>query len=139
MKVLSDSIELSVRFSEVDSMAIVWHGHYCQYLEEAREQFGRSHKLGYLQINELGYQIPLVELNIQYKQKLIYGDQVQVEISYEYADAAKIIFNYRIYRNRDRVLAATARTVQVFIDRQGVLQLLKPDFFLKWQKTNGLG
>lgn len=33
---------LRVRFSEVDSMQIVWHGEYVRYFEDGREAFGRE-------------------------------------------------------------------------------------------------
>lgn len=138
MNVLKDVIVIPVRFSEVDSMSIVWHGHYCQYLEEAREKFGLTHGLGYLHIYSLGFQIPLIELHLQYKQKLNYGDHVRVEIRYEYSAAAKIIFHYQLFRCEDNVLAAEAKTVQVFLDNDGNLQMVKPTFYLSWQLENSL-
>ena len=32
---------IRVRFSEVDSMQVVWHGEYMRYFEDGREDFGR--------------------------------------------------------------------------------------------------
>ena len=42
---LTDRKEIIVRFSEVDSMRIVWHGNYLKYFEDGRESFeiGRAH------------------------------------------------------------------------------------------------
>lgn len=37
---LTDRTSLRVRFSEVDSMQIVWHGEYVRYFEDGREAFG---------------------------------------------------------------------------------------------------
>ena len=37
--------EIEIRFSEVDSMNIVWHGSYVLYLEDAREAFGKKYNL----------------------------------------------------------------------------------------------
>ena len=45
---LSYVAEIPVRFSEVDSLQIVWHGHYIEYMEEAREAFGKKYGLSYL-------------------------------------------------------------------------------------------
>ena len=42
---LSESIKIRVRFSEVDSIRMVWHGNYVTYLEDAREAFGRKYGL----------------------------------------------------------------------------------------------
>ena len=33
--VLKDRTEIKVRFGEVDSMGIVWHGNYVKYIEES--------------------------------------------------------------------------------------------------------
>ena len=40
---LTESKQILIRFSEVDSMSIVWHGSYVQYFEDAREAFGRKY------------------------------------------------------------------------------------------------
>ena len=41
-KKLVNKIRTKVRFSEVDSMHIVWHGNYIKYLEDGREGFGNA-------------------------------------------------------------------------------------------------
>lgn len=46
---LVNKTSLRVRFSEVDSMQIVWHGEYVRYFEDGREAFGREFAgLGYM-------------------------------------------------------------------------------------------
>ena len=45
-KELVASKHFEVRFSEVDSMNIVWHGSYPLYFEDAREAFGAKYGLG---------------------------------------------------------------------------------------------
>lgn len=67
MKLLKSEKKFDIRFSEVDSMGIVWHGSYALYLEDAREQFGRDYHLEYLYIFDQGYYAPLVELHMEYK------------------------------------------------------------------------
>ena len=44
--VLSVTKSFDIRFSEVDSMGVVWHGNYAKYFEDAREEFGRKYDLG---------------------------------------------------------------------------------------------
>ena len=48
MKRLIARKDFSIRFSEVDSMNVVWHGSYPLYFEDAREEFGRKYGLGYM-------------------------------------------------------------------------------------------
>ena len=48
--VLSETVRVQVRFSEVDSIKMVWHGNYITYMEDAREAFGRKYGLEYMYI-----------------------------------------------------------------------------------------
>ena len=45
---LKASKEVEIRFSEVDSMNVVWHGSYPLYFEDAREAFGKKFGLAYI-------------------------------------------------------------------------------------------
>ena len=92
MKNLFASKEIEVRFSEVDSMGIVWHGSYAKYFEDAREEFGKKYNLGYLKIFGEGYYAPLVNLDFSYKKPLVYGDKAIVEIHYKETKSAKLCF-----------------------------------------------
>ena len=67
---LIDRTTIKVRFSEIDSMQIVWHGEYVRYFEDGRESFGKHYGLGYMDIYSEGYMVPIVELNCQFKQSL---------------------------------------------------------------------
>ena len=93
MMELTETIEFEIRFSEVDSMNVVWHGSYALYFEDAREAFGKKYGLDYLTIFGNGYFAPLVELNFQYKKPLIYGMRPAITIKYRPTEAAKIVFD----------------------------------------------
>jgi len=93
---------LRVRFSEVDSMQIVWHGEYVRYFEDGREAFGREFAgLGYMDIHASGYTAPIVELQLQYKKPLRVNDTAVVETRYIATEAAKICFEYTIRSGTD--------------------------------------
>ncbi len=124
-----------VRFNEVDSMKIVWHGEYVKYFEDGRESFGNHFTgIGYLDIYNSGYTAPVVDLHVSYKLPLIYGDTAIVETKYIYTPAAKIHFEYNIYRESDGELAASGYSIQVFLDPDGALEWNNPEFFLNWQR-----
>ncbi|MDR0364581.1 MAG: acyl-CoA thioesterase [Bacteroidales bacterium] len=137
-KVLKAETEFKVRFSEVDSMNIVWHGAYSLYFEDAREVFGKKYNLDYLYMFEQGFFAPLVELHFEYKKPLLYKDSGKVEIIMRNTDAAKIIFDYKIFLVSSNELIATGHSVQVFLDKNYNLIWTAPEFFLQWKKENGL-
>ena len=131
---LTTSKEIEIRFSEVDSMNIVWHGAYALYFEDAREAFGKKYGLGYLDIFGNGYYAPLVDLRFSYKKPLIYGRKARVEITFRNTEAAKIIFDYEIFDTEDGSLIATGNSVQVFLDKQYQLVWTNPTFYEEWKR-----
>lgn len=134
MKELYEILDFDVRFSEVDSMNIVWHGSYPLYFEDAREAFGKKYGIGYLTIFANGAYAPLVDLKFQFKKPLTYGTKPRIKITYRPTDAAKLIFDYQIYDPVDNTVFATGHSVQVFLDREYRLLLYCPPFYEDWKK-----
>ena len=123
---LIDRTTIKVRFSEIDSMQIVWHGEYVRYFEDGRESFGKHYSLGYM--------VPIVELNCQFKQSLSFGEEVIIETRYISCEAAKIKFEYVLYRATDNNIVATGSTTQVFLNTNRELELATPAFYQEWKR-----
>ncbi len=134
MKTLTAVHPFEIRFSEVDSMNIVWHGSYMLYFEDAREAFGARYGLEYMTIFGNGYYAPLVEMDFKFKSPLRYESHPEIIITYRPSESAKIVFDYEI-RDRDTgTVCATGRSVQVFMDRNYELVWESPEFYRNWQK-----
>lgn len=133
-KNLSAIKRFEIRFSEVDSMNIVWHGSYPLYFEDAREAFGEKYGLGYMTIFSNGYYAPLVELSFKYKKPLVYEMKPSIIITYVPTESAKIVFHYEIVDERDGTVLATGRSVQVFMDKNYQLVWENPEFYRKWKE-----
>ena len=126
---------IKVRFSEVDSMGIVWHGNYVKYLEDGREAFGKEFGLTYMgAFNDHNYMIPMVKLNIDYKNQLFYEDEAVLKTTLIDNPAAKICFEYELIRKSDNFLILTAESIQVFMTKNRELELNMPDFFKEWKE-----
>ena len=134
---LSCLTEIKIRFCEVDSIKVVWHGNYVKYLEDGREDFGEKFGLQYLKIFDNGFTAPVVDMKLQFKQSISVGDSIIVETIYKPTKAAKIIFDYNIYKKSDNSLVLTAQTTQVFMDLEGNLQLSNPNFYEDWKNNLG--
>lgn len=141
----SSNIEISieskvrVRFVETDPLGIVWHGNYIQYFEDGREAFGRHHGISYLDQKEFGYATPIVKSSTEHKLPLRYGDIATIKTIFVDSPAAKLIFRYEIYNQRNQ-LVCTGKTVQVFVEETGSgdLSLNIPQFFKDWKQKVGL-
>ena len=134
---LTVSHEIRVRFNEVDSLGIVWHGHYITYFEEGREAFGRKHGLAYLDVFDNGYTTPIVKTTLEHKLSLRYGEVARIETTIVDTPAAKMIFRFTIFNTKNEIVC-TGETIQVFLDSNGELMLTNPSFYEEWKKKVGL-
>lgn len=134
MEYLEDICRIKVRFSEIDSMKRVWHGSYLKYFEDGRESFGlRYPGIGYQDMQTVGIYAALYDYHIRYYSPLCINETAIIHTKYIYKRGARIDFNYKIYRERDNVLCAEGDSVQLFIDSEGNLLSLVPEFYAVWQ------
>ncbi|MDP6908831.1 MAG: thioesterase family protein [Flavobacteriales bacterium] len=139
IKELKNTSTFRVRFSEVDSLRIVWHGHYLKYFEDGRDAWGAQYGLDFLLVYER-YKLlaPLVKTNLDFKYPLRYNEIGLIETTFVNAQAAKVIFRYKIFDEHRKQLKVEGETVQVFMDMDNVLQLNTPAFFEEWKRKHGL-
>lgn len=136
---LKNSTEIAIKFSEVDSLRVVWHGHYVRYFEDGREAFGKQYNLGYLDVYEHGLAVPLVDLQVNFKRVLEYGDSVIIETTFINTPAAKLIFEYKVISVKHGYIACTGRSTQVFMaPASKELYITVPPFMEAWKKKWGL-
>lgn len=132
---LSGFTTVRVRFSEVDSMKVVWHGEYVRYFEDGREAFGKQYPgINYLDIYNSGFSAPIVDIHIEYLKPLMIDDVVLVETKYISTQGAKMCFEYIIRRADNENVVARGTTIQVFLDVNGDLCLNPPPFYEEWKK-----
>ena len=66
MPELSAEIEVRPAFYDVDPMAVVWHGNYVRFFEQARSALMRSFEYDYEQMRASGFYWPIVDLRIKF-------------------------------------------------------------------------
>ncbi len=134
MKKLINETKIRVRFSEVDSVGFVWHGHYVKYIEDGREAWGKQFGFSYMNMYHNKFVAPIVKIDIDYKSPLKTEDEAIITTEYIYSKAAKLIFNFTITNAKTGKIAIKAKTIQVFIDLNENLMLTNPEFVDKWQQ-----
>lgn len=135
MDTLHHSTEIEVKFSEADPLGIVWHGHYIRYFEDAREAFGKTYGIKYLDFYRNNIIVPIVSIQCDYKRVLRYGHKIRLETTYKDCLAAKLLFEYAIYDVETEEKIATGSSVQVFMERESLeLMLTIPKFMEDWKK-----
>ena len=122
--------QLKVRFCEVDSYQIVWHGHYIAWFEVARNELTSRFNMDPEQLKAMGLMAPVVDLSCQFKLPARYGDEVVVRITMQRCETAKLIFLYTVRRD-DEVLAEGSST-HVLTDLEGTLLYKVPPEVQGW-------
>jgi acyl-CoA thioester hydrolase len=123
-RVFTTSFE--VRFPEVDSYGVVWHGHYVQYLEVARNALCAAFGLTPKDALAHGYKVPITRVALSLKRPARLDDRLEVSAVLLVAETAKLAMTYEIRRLPERTLLATGETEQVVLSPGGELLLTLP-------------
>ena len=128
---ISETTEVAVAFYDVDLMAVVWHGHYLKYLEDARWALMDHIGYGIEAMKSSGYLWPIIEAHVRYVRPARFGDRLAVTASLvEWNN--RIAINYLIADGTRKTRVARARTVQVAVDaKSGELQFVSPAGFTR--------
>tara|TARA_B100001029_G_C15023243_1_gene431961 strand:+ start:803 stop:1204 length:402 start_codon:yes stop_codon:yes gene_type:complete len=108
-------IKLRVRYAETDQMKYAYYGVYAQYFEVGRVELLRSLGITYKELENLGFELPVVNYNIDYKKPAFYDDELIIESTIKKLPSRKIVFDYRTL-NAKGIVLNTAQTTLVFVD-----------------------
>ncbi len=114
---ITNEIQVRVRYAETDQMGYVYYGNYATYFEVARVELLRSVGFTYKKLEEEGIMLPVFEFSIKYFKPAFYDDLLTIKTTLEYNDGARIRFHYEIF-NESGSLLNKAETTLVFIDRR---------------------
>ena len=107
-----------------DHAGVMWHGAYVGWLEEARVEALAAAGLGYAAMCDLGIEMPVVSMRIDYRRALSHGDRVILES--ECAAPKGVRWPWRCRLLRDGHLVAEA-AVELVMLRQGRVLRSVPD------------
>jgi acyl-CoA thioester hydrolase len=114
---LHAEVNLEIPFHDVDSMGIVWHGHYLKYFELARTALMRRVGLDVADMYASGCAWPVVTCEVKYIRPLRYGQKIQVEARLEDYDC-RLRISYVIRDPESGERLTRASTTQFPIDTQ---------------------
>lgn len=124
-----------VRFQEVDSLRIVWHGHYLTYFEEARIALGDKYRIGYNEFVEANLLAPVIHVSCDYLRPAVFLDELEVIGRIYRQESSKLHYYFEVHRPKDGVLLATGQTIHALTDLDGALCLTLPDFMRNFYAT----
>lgn len=126
-----------VRYAETDRMDVVHHSNYLIWFEAARIQMLDEIGLPYKQLEQDGFMIPVLGVEIDYKRPAFFDDHLEIHLFMKEIGRARFHFEYEV--RRDGTLLATGKTTHGFMDPNGKA-LRPPAFFTEhvqkaWQTS----
>lgn len=121
---------LRVRYGETDQMGIVYYGNYAQYLEQGRTEWLRALGFSYKYLEENNVHLPVVNLNINYKNPALYDDVITITTTLKKIPTVKIEFYYEIH-NQEGKLLIEATTTLVFVNSLTNKLMKAPSYLLE--------
>ncbi|MEO8286900.1 MAG: thioesterase family protein [Chloroflexota bacterium] len=110
-----------VRYAETDAMGIVHHSSYVVWMEMGRTEFMRSFGFTYRELELMGVVMPVLEINVRYKQASYYDDELCITTWVEELSRVRVKLAYKIERVSDNVLLTEAYSVHTFTGPGGKL------------------
>jgi acyl-CoA thioester hydrolase len=128
--VLAAEIDVVVPFFDVDSLEIVWHGHYVKYLEVARCALLDDLGHNYVRMKETGFAWPIIDLQLRYARAARFGQALRVRAELvEWENRLKVHYTISDTATGERLTRASTIQVAVRLS-DGEMQLVSPGCFI---------
>ena len=123
-----------VNFYDTDAMAVVHHANYIRWFEIGRVEFLRAAGITLNELMEDGFVFPIINVQAKYVASGMFDDALVIETTPTALTRAKMAFDYRILRERDKLVLVTGHTQNVFTSRAtGKITRLPEKYYVKLQ------
>ena len=120
---------LRVRYADTDQMQYAYNGKYFEYFEVGRTEMMREQGLTYRSIEKNGYQMPVYEAFIQFKNPAFYDELIEVETRVEKLPLAKVHIDHTIKSLERNIVIAEGYIELAFIKSDTKKLTRAPEFF----------
>ena len=114
---LSGEIQIRVRYAETDRMGLLHHANYLVYFEQARTELLRTRGAAYKELEDQGYYLVIVKVEIKYKSPAHYDDVLTIRTTVTRTTPVRIEHKYEVFR--DGAVICEAATTLACVDRTG--------------------
>lgn len=126
----SHETTITVRFNEVDTYGVAWHGHYVAWMEVGRHELARRFDLDVESIAAAGFLAPVVGLELQFRHPARFDEELTVRTTLHRNETATLEFRSVIVDASGRT-CAVGTTVHALTDKGGVLQYHPPALIME--------
>src|ERR1700738_3795109 len=99
MVMQSGDIQIRVRYAETDRMGLLHHANYLVYFEQGRTELLRARGLSYKDLEDQGFLLVLVRVQVRYRSPARYDDVLTLRTSVVRTTSVKIEHRYELLRD----------------------------------------
>lgn len=119
--------EIRVHYALTDQMGVVYHGNYAQFYEIGRTEALRSLGITYHSLEQLGFFMPVIEMNMKFLRPARYDDLINVKITLKEIPANhKIAFHGEIFNQKNELLNVST-VILYFMDAKTMTRVNMPE------------
>lgn len=122
---------LRSRYGETDKMGYVYYGRYPEFFEVARTEMMRSLGLSYRKMEEEGVMLPVVSMEIDYKQPVFYDEEMLINVMLFEKPLVKLHTYYTLRTEREQNAHVKGRVTLCFVDAESRSPVKAPAQFLR--------
>lgn len=125
------TLEYRVPYADTDQMGVVYYGNYLTFFERARNELMRESGFSYKECEALGFALPVVHAEVDYKSPARYDDLLEIRAWVEEVKGVRCKICCEVRRKGDERILAKGHTVHVFVDIKTMRPIPPPDVAVK--------
>jgi acyl-CoA thioester hydrolase len=121
------TIEIKIRYDEVDKMGYVYHGNYAKYFHLSRTELLRTVGLCDKTLEEYNILMPVIEMNIRYLKPIFYDDVIKVSTRLFKTSYIKMFFEHNVFNAKNELINKGTSTLAL-VDLDSRKPIRMPEF-----------
>ncbi len=123
----TSEFKIRVRYGETDQMNVVYHANYITYFEVGRTEAIRELGFTYREMEAMGVEMPVTELNIRYLRPAHYDDLLTVKTQLRNLPGNHQIDFYQEILNEKGKLITSGKVTLFFLDKATKKRSIMPE------------
>jgi|LakMenE18May11ns_1017448.scaffolds.fasta_scaffold9685715_2 acyl-CoA thioester hydrolase len=129
MSTVTHDTTYRIRYSDTDTMGVVYYGNYMRLFEIGRTELLRAAGIAYASFEAEGLFLPVLEAHAEYHAPAKYDDEVVITTRYTPTPTAALILSYSVHRNGDTLV--TGWTRHTFVSAETFRPVRPPRRFIE--------
>lgn len=129
MSTVTHDTTYRIRYSDTDTMGVVYYGNYMRLFEIGRTELLRAAGIAYASFEAEGLFLPVLEAHAEYHAPAKYDDEVVITTRYTPTPTAALILYYSVHRNG--VTLVTGWTRHTFVSAETFRPVRPPRRFIE--------